>query len=85
MRPTLLLFALVLPVVLLLAAFPASAQFPTSMNYQVMLTDDSDHPLADQSVDLVFRLYETESGGSASWTETHSTPTSIPSTTALSG
>jgi hypothetical protein len=45
------------------------------MNYQVMLTDDADVPLASQSVELVFRLYYTESGGSPFWTETHSLET----------
>jgi hypothetical protein len=60
---------------LALVAHPAAAQFPTVMNYQVMLTDDLDEPLADQSVELVFRLYEIESGGVAEWTETHNTTT----------
>jgi hypothetical protein len=53
----------------------AAAQYPSVMNYQVMLTNDLDEPLADQSVELVFRVYENETGGVAQWTETHNTTT----------
>jgi hypothetical protein len=67
--------AAVLGVALLLIASVCPAQFPDQMNYQVMLTDDFDQPLADQSVELVFRLYYAESGGSPFWTETHSAET----------
>jgi hypothetical protein len=59
----------------LLFVGPAAAQYPSTMNYQMMLTDDTDQPLADQAVELVFRLYTTESGGTAVWTETHNTTT----------
>jgi hypothetical protein len=45
------------------------------MNYQVMLTDDADQPLADQAVTMVFTIYDAESGGSALWTETQSPTT----------
>jgi hypothetical protein len=64
-------------VAVLLAFLPATtaAQFPTTMNYQVMLTDDFDQPLVDQPVELVFRLYDAPSGGVAGWTETHNTTT----------
>jgi len=40
-----------------------------------MLTDDSNAPLADQSVQLVFRIYNSESGGALQWTETHNATT----------
>jgi hypothetical protein len=60
---------------LLQAPALCSAQFPQQMNYQVMLTDDADQPLADQSVQIVFRLYDVESGGGQLWTETHNTTT----------
>lgn len=65
----------VLCAVLSICAAPAVAQFPSIINYQVMLTDDEDQPLADQPVELVFRFYQLETGGSASWTETHNTTT----------
>jgi len=74
MRPLTLLSVVPLCLVLLCVA-PATAQFPAIMNYQVMLTDDLDQPLANQSVNLVFRLYEVEFGGAAAWTETHNTAT----------
>lgn len=63
--------------VALLALLPAiaAAQFPTTMNYQVMLTDDFDQPLVDQPVELIFRLYDAPSGGVAGWTEPHNTTT----------
>ena len=60
-----------------LTIFAASAigQVPQKMNYQVMLTNDSDEPLADAAVTLVFRLYDHEVAGSQVWTETHNTNT----------
>ena len=61
--------------VLLLSVPFCSAQIPEQMNYQVMLTNDSDQPLADQSVQLVFRIYNVESGGGQLWTETHNVVT----------
>jgi hypothetical protein len=75
MRRPVALAVVVLAATLLLGAVPATAQSPDVMNYQVMLTDDLDQPLADQSVELVFRLYELESGGAHGWTETHNTAT----------
>jgi len=61
--------------VLLFAFGSASAQTPQTMNYQVMLTDDVDQPLADESVQLVFRIYNVEAGGGSLWTETHNVTT----------
>lgn len=43
---------------------------PQTMNYQVMLTDDMGDPLPGPH-ELIFRLYEVESGGSDIWIETH--------------
>ena len=60
---------------LLLIPAGAPAQVPQKMNYQVMLTDDADQPLADQSVQLVFRIYNLEAGGGQLWTETHNVAT----------
>ena len=61
--------------VLLLSVSFCPAQIPEQMNYQVMLTDDADQPLADQSVQLVFHIYNVESGGGQLWTETHNVVT----------
>ena len=74
MRP-LTLLSVVSVCFALLCAIPAAAQFPTTMNYQVMLTDDLDQPLANEGVELVFRLYELESGGADGWIETQNTTT----------
>ncbi|MCK4511742.1 hypothetical protein KAW64_08390 [bacterium] len=60
---------------LLLAVVSASGVVPLTMNYQVMLTDNSDQPLADQAVEIQFRIYDAEFGGSLKWTETHNTVT----------
>jgi hypothetical protein len=59
----------------LAAACTVSAQVPQRINYQVMLTDDTDQSLADQAVQLVFRIYESESGGAQLWSETHNVTT----------
>ena len=59
----------------LAAAATCTAQIPEQMNYQVMLTDDADQPLADQSVQLVFHIYNVEFGGGSLWTETHNVTT----------
>lgn len=60
------------PLVLLLAvvlATPLAAvsQVPRKMNYQVMLTDDEDQPLADRPVELVFRIYDAATDGELKW------------------
>ena len=60
---------------LLLMPAGAPAETPQTMNYQVMLTDDADQPLADQSVQLVFLIYNVEHGGTKLWTETHNVVT----------
>jgi len=59
----------------LLVTLPAAGQMPQKMNYQVMLTDNSDQPLADQAVTLVFRIYNSDIGGVMLWNETHVTAT----------
>ena len=72
--------------VVLAVPYAAPAQAPQKMNYQVMLTDDADEPLADQTVELVFRIYDAASSGSMLWTETQSATTnSIGVATALLG
>ena len=53
-----------------------SAETPQKMNYQAMLTDDSDHPLINQPVTIEFSIWDAENGGgSALWSESHSTTT----------
>ena len=74
MRP-LTLLSVVSVCFVLLCTLPATAQFPTTMNYQVMFTDDLDQPLANEGVELVFRLYELEAGGADGWIETQNTTT----------
>ena len=68
MRASMSFTTVVAVALVLLCTVPSAAQFPSVMNYQVMLTDDLDEPLADQSVEVTFRLYELESGGVADWT-----------------
>ncbi len=67
--------AILLALVVLTAASVAWGQVPEKMNYQVMLTNDSDEPLADQAVTLVFRIYNSDIGGVMLWNETHPTAT----------
>jgi len=55
--------------VVVAAALACSAQVPERMNYQVMLTDGADQPIAGQTVSVVFRIYDQESGGTVLWTE----------------
>ncbi len=44
---------------LVLAHFSTSpAVVPQKINYQVMLTDDADQPLADQAVALEFTIFD---------------------------
>jgi hypothetical protein len=45
------------------------------MNYQVMLTDDADQPLANQTVEMTFTIYDAENDGTALWTETQNPTT----------
>ena len=56
------------------AFLPMSAQavVPGEVNYQGLLLDDLGDPVTGP-VSMVFRLYLTDSGGSALWTESHAT------------
>jgi len=68
MRNTL---SLLLAVALLLAwALPAHADAPQTMHFQGYLKDAAGDPV-DGSVDMVFAIYDAESGGAALWTEAH--------------
>lgn len=59
---------------MLLGPAHSIAQVPQMMNYQVMLTDGSDQPLADQAVTLVFRIYDDATAG---WMTLATAPVSI--------
>lgn len=75
--PRVTLAAALTAVFVLNALGPADciAQIPQKLNYQVMLTDDLDQPLANQTVEMVFTIYDADSGGSALWTETQNVTT----------
>lgn len=45
---------------------------PETISYQGLLTNASGVPVADGNYNLVFRIYNFESGGTALWTETYS-------------
>ena len=62
-------------IALAFAAGVCHAQVPQKMDYQVMLTDAANQPLASQSVQLVFKIYTLASGGSQLWTETQNVTT----------
>ncbi len=49
---------------------PAAAQVPSVMGYQAALTDLSGAPVADGNHTIVFRIYDTDQGGSPLWSET---------------
>lgn len=61
--------------VILFCAAAASAVVPQTMDYQVMLTNDVDEPLAEQAVTLEFGIYDAAEGGSLLWSETHNVET----------
>jgi len=48
----------------------AAADIPKLINYQGMLTDDAGEPL-DGVFDILFRIYNAESGGDKRWEENH--------------
>jgi hypothetical protein len=47
------------------------AEIPQLINYQVMLTNETGEPLADQAVDLDFSLWTEAGSGSNEWSESH--------------
>ena len=55
---------------LLVAPLLASAQVPGTIDYRGFLTDNSGQPLSG-TVQVQFRIYDVETGGSALWEETH--------------
>ncbi len=61
--------ALAITIIVLLTGSVA-AQSSRAMSFQGRLTDDSGAPLSD-TVSLTFRLYDTETEGTAVWTQVH--------------
>lgn len=58
-----------LSVLLLILAVSASAQIPTTINYQgLLMTDDGNYP--DTSVFITFTIYDAPAEGTALWSET---------------
>jgi hypothetical protein len=57
-------------VILVLAASPCWSGIPHMINYEGMLTDDSDIPL-DGTYNLSFKIYGSESGDDSLWWEHH--------------
>lgn len=47
------------------------AEIPKMINYQGMLTDDSGNPITD-TLDMEFRIYNSETNGNLKWSETQS-------------
>ncbi|UCE18189.1 MAG: hypothetical protein JSV84_15220 [Gemmatimonadota bacterium] len=50
------------------------ADVPGLINYQGVLTDDGGNPL-DTTVSMTFTVYDSETGGTAEWTDTHGSVT----------
>ena len=66
----------------LLFSLVVFAEVPRVINYQGKLTDGSGVAL-DGSYDIIFRLYTTETGGTAIWTEAHTGDDAITITNGL--
>ena len=71
---------LLLALAVLAFAAAASGQVPQKLNYQVMLTDDADQPLADQTVEMVFEIWDGGVSVVPLWTETQNVTTTVGST-----
>jgi trimeric autotransporter adhesin len=61
--------------VLAIAVSVTHAQIPRTLSYQGLLTDSSGATVPDGSYGLVFRLYQTSTGGSSLWQETRTLQT----------
>ncbi len=67
--------ALVTLITVIAVAAPLSAQTPRTISQQGLLTDPSGDPVPDASRTMTFKIYNTDSGGSALWTESKSVAT----------
>ncbi len=56
------------------------AQAPDSLSHQGLLTDNLGVPVSDGNYNIVFALYDTPSGGSALWSETHNGANAVTTT-----
>lgn len=61
--------------VVLLSAISVSAEVPTTINYQGLLTDDTGQPVADGDYSVTFTIYDSLIAGNSVWTETRSVST----------
>jgi len=61
--------------VLLLSSVSAVAAVPAQVNYQVMLTDDADNPISNDTLPVTFRVFDDPDAGTQLWDEAHSVET----------
>jgi hypothetical protein len=62
--------------ILLFVSSILSAEVPQMINYQAQLLDPStDQPVADDTYQITFKIYDTEAATTASWTEMHQVQT----------
>ena len=54
---------------------PAPAAVPAQVNYQVMLTDDADNPISNDTLPVTFRVFDDPDAGTQLWDEAHSVET----------
>ncbi|MBI3192832.1 MAG: hypothetical protein HYZ34_00020 [Ignavibacteriae bacterium] len=57
-------------ILLSVLTFRSDAQIPRTISYQGVLTDNLGTPKSDGTYSFTFRLYESETGGTAIWSET---------------
>lgn len=69
-------FTIVGGLFVLLSSFAIFASVPTEMNYQGILTNTSNDPVADSSYSVVFTIYDAPTSGISFWTETQNVTTS---------
>ena len=61
--------------VVMMLSMTAFAQIPRMISYQGILSDTTNNPKPDSLYTITFRLYSSESGGAAIWSETKSLQT----------
>jgi hypothetical protein len=63
-------FTMILAAGMLLVAIQGSTQVPKLINYQGYLTDANGKPVQDGTYTITFRIYDSQTGGTALWEET---------------
>jgi len=63
-------------IAILILGLAVFAQVPQTISFQGRLSDISGEPLPDSDYELTFRLYDSESGGTALWSELQTVNTS---------